>query len=69
MNQWSLLFVPPLLAYSAPWIAGHSFNANTLLIANTMGFHRRGEFAPGKTRDLLMIRFGDRSSKKRQDAS
>jgi hypothetical protein len=43
-------------------------SANTLLIANTMGFHRRGEFVPGKTRDLLMIRFGDRGSKKRKDA-
>jgi hypothetical protein len=37
--------------------------ANTLVIANTMGFHRRGEFEPGKTRNLLMLRFGDRSTK------
>ncbi len=35
--------------------------ANTLLIANTMGFHRRGTFEPGVTRNLLMLRFGDRS--------
>lgn len=35
--------------------------ANTLVIANTMGFHRRGTFQPNLTRNLLMLRFGDRS--------
>jgi hypothetical protein len=38
--------------------------ANTLFIANTMGFHRRGDFQPGTTRDLLAIRFNDRTAKK-----
>jgi hypothetical protein len=37
--------------------------ANTLFIANTQGFHRRGEFQLGKTRDLLAIRFNDRGGK------
>jgi hypothetical protein len=37
--------------------------ANTLVIANTMGFHRRGEFQPDITRNLLMLRFGDRGGK------
>lgn len=37
-----------------------SGKANTLFIANTMGFHRRGTFQPGRTRDLLAVRFGDR---------
>jgi hypothetical protein len=37
--------------------------ANTLVIANTMGFHRRGEFQPDTTRNLLMLRFGDRGGK------
>jgi len=40
-----------------------SGRANTLFIANTQGFHRRGDFQQGKTRDLLAIRFGDRGSK------
>jgi len=31
--------------------------ANTLLIANNMGFHRRGEFACGKSRETLLINF------------
>lgn len=35
--------------------------ANTLVIANTMGFHRRGTFQPNLTRNMLMLRFGDRS--------
>ncbi len=35
--------------------------ANTLVVANTMGFHRRGSFQPNFTRNLLMLRFGDRS--------
>ncbi len=34
--------------------------ANTLVIADTMGFHRRGEFQGNRTRDLLNIRFNDR---------
>lgn len=37
--------------------------ANTLIIANTMGFHRRGTFQPEVTRDMLALRFGDRRSK------
>jgi hypothetical protein len=37
--------------------------ANTLVVANTMGFHRRGEFPPGVTRDMINIRFGDRKVK------
>jgi hypothetical protein len=40
-----------------------SGKANTLFIANTQGFHRRGDFQPGRTRDLLAIRFGDRGAK------
>lgn len=39
--------------------------ANTLVFANTQGFHRRGEFQPSATRHLLMIRFGDRRGKGR----
>jgi hypothetical protein len=37
--------------------------ANTLVVADTMGFHRRGEFQGDRTRDLLMIRFNDRKAK------
>jgi hypothetical protein len=37
--------------------------ANTLVVADTMGFHRRGEFQDDRTRDLLMIRFNDRREK------
>jgi hypothetical protein len=37
--------------------------ANTLVVANTMGFHRRGEFQPGLAREMINIRFGDRKSK------
>jgi hypothetical protein len=37
--------------------------ANTLVVADTMGFHRRGEFATGRTRDLLNIRFNDRGGR------
>jgi hypothetical protein len=40
-----------------------SGRANTLVIANTMGFHRRGEFQPGVTRDMINVRFGDRKAK------
>lgn len=43
--------------------------ANTLVIANTMGFHRRGSFQPNVTRNLLMLRFGDRSAPKSTTAS
>jgi hypothetical protein len=43
--------------------------ANTLVIANTMGFHRRGSFQPNLTRNLLMLRFGDRSVPKSPKAA
>ncbi len=43
--------------------------ANTLVIANTMGFHRRGTFLPNLTRNLLMLRFGDRSVAKAPKAT
>ena len=36
--------------------------ANTLVLASTMGFHRRGEFEEGKRREQLQIKFGDRPS-------
>jgi hypothetical protein len=42
--------------------------ANTLVVANTMGFHRRGEFQPGTTRDMINIRFGDRKAKAKAKA-
>ena len=32
MNQWSLLFIAPLLAYSSPLIGGASFSAHYLLV-------------------------------------
>ena len=32
MNQWSVLFVPPLLACSSPLIGGYSFSANYLVV-------------------------------------
>ena len=31
--------------------------ANTLVIVNNMGFHRRGEFRPGQTRKALLINY------------
>lgn len=43
--------------------------ANTLVVANTMGFHRRGTFEPHLTRNLLMLRFGDRSVAKAPKAT
>jgi len=52
-------------------IAEQSFvgKANTLVIANTMGFHRRGSFQPNLTRNLLMLRFGDRKIAKSKTTS
>lgn len=32
MNQWSLLFVAPLLAYGSQWAGGYGFSANYLLV-------------------------------------
>jgi hypothetical protein len=37
--------------------------ANTLIVADTMGFHRRGTFHGTRTRDLLQINFNDRFDK------
>jgi hypothetical protein len=34
--------------------------ANTLVLASTMGFHRRGEFEEARRREQLAIKFGDR---------
>jgi Phytanoyl-CoA dioxygenase (PhyH) len=42
--------------------------ANTLVIANVMGFHRRGSFEPHVTRNLLMLRFGDRKVAKARES-
>jgi hypothetical protein len=32
-------------------------DANTLVIVNNMGFHRRGEFMPGRTRKAVLINY------------
>ena len=37
--------------------------ANTLVFVNVMGFHRRGEFAEGRRREQIQIRFRDRPKK------
>jgi Phytanoyl-CoA dioxygenase (PhyH) len=34
--------------------------ANTLVLASTMGFHRRGEFADGHRREQIQVKFSDR---------
>jgi hypothetical protein len=31
--------------------------ANTLVLANTQGFHRQGEFQPGTARDMACLCF------------
>jgi hypothetical protein len=37
-----------------------SGKANTLVVASVMGFHRRGEFQPGRRREQIQVKFGDR---------
>src|ERR1039457_2911360 len=32
MGHWTLLFLPPLLAYSSPWFGGVSFSAQYLVV-------------------------------------
>ena len=31
--------------------------ANTLIVTNNIGFHRRGEFEPNQTRETLLVNF------------
>jgi Phytanoyl-CoA dioxygenase (PhyH) len=40
-----------------------SGRANTLVFANVMGLHRRGEFEPGSRREQIQLRFRDRPKK------
>jgi hypothetical protein len=42
--------------------------ANTLVLATTMGFHRRGEFEEGRRREQLAIKFGDRPTTSKKSA-
>lgn len=39
--------------------------ANTLIFANVMGFHRRGEFLEGRRREQIQFTFGDRPAARR----
>lgn len=39
--------------------------ANTLIFANVMGFHRRGEFLEGRRREQIQFTFGDRPASRR----
>jgi hypothetical protein len=41
--------------------------ANTLILADVMGFHKRGEFLEGRRREQIQITFTDRPPRKKQD--
>ena len=43
-----------------------SGKANTIVFADVMGFHRRGTFAEGATREQVIFRFGDRPVERRR---
>jgi hypothetical protein len=40
--------------------APYGGKANTLLVGNVGGFHKRGEFLEGRQRKQIMMKFADR---------
>jgi hypothetical protein len=60
-KQWKAMGLVETVAVGKP---------NTIVFADVMGFHRRGEFDDsGRRREQILFRFGDRPSRRKPAAA